>query len=61
MNNQIDEIVYRDENHVIIYLVGRQFSVETTDGSALKITKELLFPYFEKLRCDDEVTQVVAA
>lgn len=58
----VDEVMYLNENHIRIYLVGRQFDVETTDGTAFVLTKELLFPYFEmkKLKTE-EITQVVAA
>lgn len=62
MTNQIDEVRYVNANHIVIYLVGRQFTVETTDGSALALTVELLFPYFEMQRLKtEEHTQVIAA
>lgn len=59
---QVDEVVYVNENKVVIYLVGRQFTVETNKGNALALTKELLFPYFERLRIkkEEESTQVAA-
>lgn len=60
MNNQIDEIMYVNENHVVVYLVGRQFDVVTNNGSALALTVELLFPHFEMLRLkQEEVTQLI--
>lgn len=58
MNNQIDEVMYVNENHVVVYLADRQFAVQTTNGTALALTKELLFPHFERLRIKDEVTEV---
>lgn len=58
MQNQIDEVLYVNENLVIVYLAARQFKVETSNGTALALTKELLFPYFERLRIKDEVTEV---
>ncbi len=57
---QVDEVLYINENKVVIYLVDRQFTVETNKGNALALVRELLFPYFERLKLkSEEHTQVI--
>ena len=55
----IDKVLYVNSDRVIIYLENRQFEVVTNKGEAVKLTKELLFPYFERLRLRQEEDTVV--
>lgn len=44
MNYIIDKLLYVNANLVIIYLADRHFNVVTTNGTALALAMELLYP-----------------
>ena len=41
----VDKILYVHKDLVVIYLLDRQFNIETSDGTALALAYELLYPH----------------